>query len=438
MQVQSMAWGFLVSAVTVPLYIGVLREQLGSEILPLMSWVLLAISVIFGQIITAFSMRHEVTVNIIFSALFGVYAGLLIVASLGYKFTEGLSAGDIMSGKGGCTTTSCYITLGVTSFVALLSLYNQILIKKFVDGGSIDMPGTLLDFNGASNSEEGGKVQAGCYAASVHYWWCSLKVAADPVFTLNESLVTIGDPECTEDGKKAAVGEFVDSIYKLLTSLGFLVVFMCTITLVISTVELFAMGAYTRTSSMTVLGMLLFGTCLITLITVYFGVHCHHLPKVEGQITGKKKRWSRFFLVLGFLNTPCSGAMSLLCFTLGGKQSMQVPWVSEFIGTQTGLTRDTLLGQYSGGNASSAAAAQYQSQLNETAQQLSQYAGVPGARSAISTQEVVTNCAPRTTTQQQQQRTLCRIQLAQLSSAQLYAWHLLELLTYVCTRARRA
>ena len=149
MQVQSMAWGFLVSAVTVPLYIGVLREQLGSEILPLMSWVLLAISVIFGQIITAFSMRHEVTVNIIFSALFGVYAGLLIVASLGYKFTEGLSAGDIMSGKGGCTTTSCYITLGVTSFVALLSLYNQILIKKFVDGGSIDMPGTLLDFNGA-------------------------------------------------------------------------------------------------------------------------------------------------------------------------------------------------------------------------------------------------------------------------------------------------
>ena len=119
-----MAWGFLLSAATSPLYIGVLRvqvrvyirtfsissasdfhlsfrlraiaycskasSQVGAEILPLMSWVLLLISAIQGIFISALSMRHEMAVNITFSAIFGVYAGLLVVASLGYEFTAGV------------------------------------------------------------------------------------------------------------------------------------------------------------------------------------------------------------------------------------------------------------------------------------------------------------------------------------------------------------
>ena len=151
------------------------------------------------------------------------------------------------------------------------------------------------------------------------------------------------------------------------------VVFMCAITLVISTVELFALGVYTRTRAMTVLGLLLFGTCLITLLTVYFGVHSHHMEKVDGQITGKKKSWSRLFLIMGFVNVPCSGAMSLLCFTLGGEENMNVPWVSDFIGTQTGLSQNALLsdahnasGTLLGSNATGLAE-QYR---NETAGQL--------------------------------------------------------------------
>lgn len=66
--------------------------------------------------------------------------------------------------------------------------YNQFLIRAFVTKGSVDLPGTLLDYDGESNDEEGGG-SAGCYVGTVHFWWKAVKVAAEPIFTLNDTLI---------------------------------------------------------------------------------------------------------------------------------------------------------------------------------------------------------------------------------------------------------
>ena len=48
------------------------------------------------------------------------------VASLGFAFTSGLGLGDTADGERGCTTTGCYITLGVFGLLLLLGIFNQV------------------------------------------------------------------------------------------------------------------------------------------------------------------------------------------------------------------------------------------------------------------------------------------------------------------------
>ena len=57
---------------------------------------------------------------------------------------------------------------------------------------------------------------------------------------------------------------------------------------------------------------------------------------------GKRFR-TKVFLMLAFIVTPCCGFLSLLCFTLGSNEYINVPWVAEFVGgSAEGLASGTV------------------------------------------------------------------------------------------------
>ena len=93
----------------------------------------------------------------------------------------------------------------------------------------------------------------------------------------------------------------------------------------------FLMDRYTRTKTMMFLGMLLLLMSLAVVAITLVGISAHLMP--EGA---RAKRWrTKIFLLLAFIAAPCCGFMSVLCFTLGSDDYVNVPWVSEFLGIST-------------------------------------------------------------------------------------------------------
>ena len=168
-RVQGMAWGFMLSAITTPLYTGLIRTHYPT-IVPMMSWAIFAISIWQGWLIGTLYATFKPLLTAIFTALMGAYISLLTVASLGLPMTQGLAIGDMVSdprsaalaggaedcedppcetgsfggfavnestsdfdmansGTMGCTYFGCYFSLFCTALYALFGFTNQRLMN---------------------------------------------------------------------------------------------------------------------------------------------------------------------------------------------------------------------------------------------------------------------------------------------------------------------
>ena len=94
-RVQGMAWGFMVSAFTTPLYTALIRRHAPELADTVMPWTVFTLSVAQGHAIGELYGRFKSVMVAIFSSIMGAYASLLVVASLGLPFTEGLSLGGM-------------------------------------------------------------------------------------------------------------------------------------------------------------------------------------------------------------------------------------------------------------------------------------------------------------------------------------------------------
>jgi len=206
------------------------------------------------------------------------------------------------------SAAGCYVTLIGTMLFGLLGFMNQLMLRDPAALEALEEPG--------------------CYRRWLKRVWLFMKVWAEPIFTLNQTLIDIGDPDITPEGEAAAVKRFRDSLFKMFAFFGNVGILACSATLLVSTIELFVMGVYSRTANMTFLGVLLgFLSLAVALITLV-GITAHLMP--DGH---RSKRFrTKLFLLFAFIAVPCCGFMSLLCFTLGSNEYVNVPWVSEFIG----------------------------------------------------------------------------------------------------------
>ena len=309
-RMQGMTVGFMIMAVSSSFISGLIREE-WPQLTPVMEWVMSAVGVVMGGIVGSIALKFDTAVNLVATSIIGAYSALLIVASMDLEFTSGLSMSDMASGNMGCTSIGCYGVLVGALLWALLGFCNQMALKDPAALESLENPG--------------------CYKRWLKRVWFFLKVWAEPIFTLNEVLIKIGDPEITPEGEKEAIETLKTSVFKLVAFLGNITILSCCACLLISTIELFAMGVYTRTKTMMFLGMLLLLMSLAVVAITLVGISAHLMP--EGA---RAKRWrTKIFLLLAFIAAPCCGFMSVLCFTLGSDEYVNVPWVSEFLGIST-------------------------------------------------------------------------------------------------------
>lgn len=306
-RMQGMTIGFMGMAVSSSFISGWIRTEY-PEVTPAMEWVMSGIGVTFGGLIGTISLKYNQGVNLVATSFFGAYSALLIVASMDLEFTQGLSIEDMTTGNMGCADVRCYAALVGTVLFALFGFFNQLMLKDPAALESLDDPG--------------------CYKRGLQRFWLVMKVWGEPILTLNQTLVDIGDPEITPEGEAAAIQKFKNSMFKMLAFLGNIAVLTGSVTLLVSTIELFVMGVYTRTGNMTFVGLLVGALSLLVTLIALLGISAHLMPTGHRA----KRLRTKVFLMLAFIATPCCGFMSLLCFTLGSNEYINVPWVAEFVG----------------------------------------------------------------------------------------------------------
>jgi hypothetical protein len=309
-RVQGFTWGFMLSAATGAVYAAHLRENY-PLVVPLMAWIIFATSLAQGYFIGVASLIWEFRVNQIFTSLAGAISGLMVVASLGYDFTTGLSIGAMASGNGGCSSPGCYAAVILTLLFAVVSAINQ---STFRD------PDHLL-----------GLERKGCYKRVMAKAWMAIAVFCQPVFIMDRTLAIIGsnDADIDEEDRAEAIQRLLDSVAKLLQFIGQWLLLGGTATLVVSTLELFALGVYTRTKAMTYLGLLLLCTCGFLIATLYLGITSHQMSTANFK---KKRRRQKLFVRFAFFCSPCVVLMAMICLTLSSFDYLQVPWISELVG----------------------------------------------------------------------------------------------------------
>ena len=150
----------------------------------------------------------------------------------------------------------------------------------------------------------------------------------DPLFTLDKTLIILGDPEVTKDQERRAYADFLKSLFKMGSALSQVMVVWLLIALTVSTIELFIGGQYTRTGSLTSLGLVVFGICILGLCTIALGIYGQS-NKSDGS---KKVAHTKLFIALSFVTVPLTFLVSLLCYTLGNDENLYVPWVMNFLG----------------------------------------------------------------------------------------------------------
>eukprot|EP01052_Picozoa_sp_SAG31_P028059 SAG31_NODE_2675_length_5267_cov_6.821594_4_plen_255_part_00 len=232
MRVQAMSVGFMAIAASTPVITGYLRTEFpmmqGS-----MEWALLFISAATGAVFGALGIRFSGPTNIISTALIGMYGALQTVASLGYSFTAGLGVQDNAEGKRGCTTNGCYATVVVFGVLLLLAVLNQF---KFKEVPLVEVPEDATKFK---------RLSLRVYNV--------VFTLLQPLFVFNNTLEEFGN-DLTPDQADQARLKAMESFYQVLSFAGTVSVLSFTISMLVSTVELFITGVYTRTGNMMKLG----------------------------------------------------------------------------------------------------------------------------------------------------------------------------------------
>lgn len=360
MRMQAMTIGFIILGMSSNTFRGLIAEKY-PRVVPVMQWALMLLGLIIGIVLGQITMRFETAVTILATSLLGAYSALLIVASMGFEFTEGLTISDIANGTTGCTIWSCHTALVATMLFALIGIINQ---RTFKDPDALEM---LED--------------PGCYKRWLKRVWLFAKTFCEPIFTLNDTLIELGRDGVTPAEEEVAMQTFYTSLKKLISFIGNCTVLVCSGSLFISTIELFIVGIYSRTASMTYLGLCILGISLYVILTTILGMftfllsdeapgkrfRCVPLPLPLPCLSLKRcrvttraccggvrladvmSRRTKIFLLLGFLIIPVAVCAALLCYTLADTSFGDVPWVTDFIGisaerisAETGITLDSL------------------------------------------------------------------------------------------------
>ena len=250
-RMQAMTIGFIILGMSSSTFTGLIAQQY-PRVIPVMQWALVLVGLVIGFILGVIAMKFETAVTMLATALLGAYTALLIVASMGFEFTNGLTISDIANGTTGCTIWSCHTALVVTILYALIGLLNQMTFRNPEELEMLENPG--------------------CYKRWLQRIWRVTKSFCEPIFTLNDTLIELGREGVTPDEEKVAWKTFYTSLKKLISFLGNCTVLVTAVSLLFSTIELFVSGVYMRTPSMTYLGISFFVISLYIILTCLLGV----------------------------------------------------------------------------------------------------------------------------------------------------------------------
>ena len=267
-RMQAMTIGFIILGMTSNTFRGIISEKY-PRVVPVMQWALMLVGLLIGAIVGAIAMRFETPVTMLATALLGAYSALLIVASMGFEFTEGLTISDIANGTTGCTIWSCHTALAATILFALVGFLNQITFKNPEALEMLEDPG--------------------CYKRWLKRIWLVAKTFCEPVFTLNDTLIELGREGVTPEEEKVAMQTFYTSLKKLISFIGNCIVLVSAASLCFSTIELFITGVYLRTPAMTYLGASLLGISFYLIITCILGIKTFLM---SDEAPGKRFRYA--------------------------------------------------------------------------------------------------------------------------------------------------
>lgn len=106
------------------------------------------------------------------------------------------------------------------------------------------------------------------------------------------------------------------------------------------------------------LGCMVLASCAFVLVTSWVGARALKISKGSPA----KNKWTKMFLLFGFVCAPTLGCVSLVCLELGGEENAKVPWVTDFLGTTVGFTRADIISQVASNNSSNSSSNSTQSE----------------------------------------------------------------------------
>jgi hypothetical protein len=302
MRVQSMSVGaFAVTSLT-PTIEGYIRDEYPMMVSKL-DWIILIASGAAGVVIGAIGLKLESSVDIVSTAMIGVYAALQIVASLGLEFTKGLGVGD--GDDSGCRSTTCFVTLGSCVAVLLLAIWNQVKFKKVP---TVEVP------------DDAGKMKR-----------CGLRIynlvftLLEPCFIMNSTLEDFGNEGADHEAAKQkaiAAGFTICAFAANVCAVSF------SASMVAATVELFISGVYTQAGPIKKLGVILLGISFLVLVGSVYGALAYTMP-IEAP---ERRKRMKIYFAIAMAFAPVTGMCALLCFVLSDPDYLHIPWVQDFTG----------------------------------------------------------------------------------------------------------
>ena len=315
MRVQSMSVGAFVVASTMPMITGKIRQE-APMVMPQIEWIMLALSGITGIVFGFLGIKFEGAVNILSTSMIGIYGALQTVASLDFPFTRGLSVAD--GDQRGCTSDACFVTMGVTAFIFICSIYNQIKFKS--------IPTTEVPDD------------AGQARKCVLRLYNVIFTLLEPIFVMNKSLEEMGNA-LSPDAMAAEQNVAPMACYQVLSFAASVCTITFAVSFMVSTIELFISGVYTHAGPMMTLGSILLCVSVGVVLGTGFGAMAFTMPP---DSDGRRLRL-KIYLATAMLGAPVTGCCSLLCFALSSREYLNLPWVQEFTGVDLTVLADSFL-----------------------------------------------------------------------------------------------
>ena len=144
---------------------------------------------------------------------------------------------------------------------------------------------------------------------------------------INNALDEMGN-EITPEQMAEVQAKAMQSFYQVLSFAASICALSFSCSLLVSTIELWIYGIYTRTDAMMTLGGILLLVSFCTVAGTIFGSLGYTMPPEAPA----RRRRLMFYLLTAMLMAPCTGMCSLLCFALSDGEFLQLPWVQEFTG----------------------------------------------------------------------------------------------------------